>query len=197
MLPNVVLGAETDELGLTAGLQDRVVQSYEGLVYMDFDRKFMDENGYGRYERLDHAVLPPLYVAYRTDLSQESSDAHIRVRDRYDKGDQEVVDTMNRIAALADEAREAIEAHNPHELAQIMDRNFDLRASIYPISDENREMVERARSAGASCKFCSSGGAVVGTWDDDGMLEKLRSTMQEGGYEFLVPDLVGPRPKQQ
>ena len=30
---------ETEELGIAAGLQDRVVQTYEGLVYMDFAKQ--------------------------------------------------------------------------------------------------------------------------------------------------------------
>ena len=30
---------EQEELGITVGLQDRVIQVYEGLVYMDFDRE--------------------------------------------------------------------------------------------------------------------------------------------------------------
>ena len=33
-----VLLVEQEELGITVGLQDRVIQVYEGLVYMDFDR---------------------------------------------------------------------------------------------------------------------------------------------------------------
>jgi hypothetical protein len=32
-LPGLILSAET-ELGITAGLQDRVIQVYEGMVYM-------------------------------------------------------------------------------------------------------------------------------------------------------------------
>ncbi len=36
--PTFVLGVEQEELGITAGLQDRVIQVYEGLVYMDFDK---------------------------------------------------------------------------------------------------------------------------------------------------------------
>lgn len=36
VLPAFVLGVESDELGIAAGLQDRVVQSYEGAVHMDF-----------------------------------------------------------------------------------------------------------------------------------------------------------------
>jgi glucuronokinase len=45
--PNLVLSAE-EELGITAGLQDRVVQVYGGVVYMDFDRDHMQAHGYGR-----------------------------------------------------------------------------------------------------------------------------------------------------
>lgn len=44
---NFILNVETDELFITAGLQDRVVQVYEGLVYMDFNKKLMEEQGYG------------------------------------------------------------------------------------------------------------------------------------------------------
>ena len=54
--PNLVLETETKELGVAAGLQDRVIQSYEGLVYMDFSRELMDRQGYGNYERL-HPTL--------------------------------------------------------------------------------------------------------------------------------------------
>lgn len=44
---NFILNVETDELFITAGLQDRVVQVYEGLVYMDFNKQLIDERGYG------------------------------------------------------------------------------------------------------------------------------------------------------
>jgi glucuronokinase len=33
---NIALETETKELGVPAGLQDRVIQAYEGLVFMDF-----------------------------------------------------------------------------------------------------------------------------------------------------------------
>lgn len=196
ILPNVVLAAETEELGLTAGLQDRVAQAYNGLVYMDFDEEFMREHGYGRYERLAPSALPPLYVAYRTDLSQESSDAHIRVREKYEMGDEKVVETMNEIASLSDAAREVLEDGDPGALADILDRNFDLRAEIYPISEANMSMVERARAAGASCKFCGSGGAVVGTYDSAESLQNLKSTMDEGGYEFVLPEVTSAESEQ-
>ena len=37
-----------EELGITAGLQDRVIQVYGGLVYMDFDKGSTQWFGYGR-----------------------------------------------------------------------------------------------------------------------------------------------------
>jgi galactokinase/mevalonate kinase-like predicted kinase len=36
--PEVILSIERDELGISAGLQDRVIQTYGGLVHMDFTR---------------------------------------------------------------------------------------------------------------------------------------------------------------
>ncbi len=190
LLPNVVLAAETEELGLTAGLQDRVVQAYGGLVYMDFDKQHMQQHGYGRYQRLDADQLPPVYMAYRKDLSKESSTAHIRVRELYDMGDTEVVRTMSEIASLAEVARALLKAGDRVELARVINRNFDLRRRIYPVRSDDVRMVEAARSVGASSKFCGSGGAVVGTFEDEAMLARLHDAMQGAGYELMVPQVA-------
>src|SRR5262249_35244217 len=50
---NLVLETETKELNVPAGLQDRVIQAYQGLVYMDFSRSLMETRGYGEYEKMD------------------------------------------------------------------------------------------------------------------------------------------------
>src|SRR6185436_186151 len=73
---NLVLETETRELGVPAGLQDRVIQALEGLVYMDFAKEIMDRQGYGDYERLDPRLLPKVYVAYRTSLSEGTEVFH-------------------------------------------------------------------------------------------------------------------------
>ncbi|MCU0858878.1 MAG: hypothetical protein MUC65_10810, partial [Pontiellaceae bacterium] len=72
LLANLILSAEKDELGISAGLQDRVAQVYQGLIYMDFDREVMEQQGWGIYEPLPPELLPQLYVAYRTDLAESS-----------------------------------------------------------------------------------------------------------------------------
>ena len=71
-LANLIRAVENRELGIAAGLQDRVAQVYQGVVYMDFAKELFDSRGYGRYEPIDPALLPPLYLAYRTDLSEGS-----------------------------------------------------------------------------------------------------------------------------
>ena len=52
ILPTIVLSAETEELSINAGLQDRVIQTYEGCVYMDFNKKHLEKFNHGKYERL-------------------------------------------------------------------------------------------------------------------------------------------------
>jgi len=74
--PNLILSVETKELGIPAGLQDRVVQVYEGLVYMDFARELFDRQGHGNYVEMNPALLPPLYVAYRRELSEGTEVFH-------------------------------------------------------------------------------------------------------------------------
>ncbi len=37
--------AAEQELGIAAGLQDRVIQVFGGAVYMDFDRNLMQRSG--------------------------------------------------------------------------------------------------------------------------------------------------------
>src|SRR5207248_8806701 len=45
--PSLALAVEVEELNITAGLQDRVIQVYEGLVYMDFAQETLQEtHGY-------------------------------------------------------------------------------------------------------------------------------------------------------
>ena len=48
-LPQVILDVEMAELGIVAGLQDRVVQVFGGVVHMDFGKHHLDTMGHGIY----------------------------------------------------------------------------------------------------------------------------------------------------
>lgn len=183
----LVLEAETKEIGVPAGPQDRVIQTYEGLVYMDFQRDLMESRGYGIYESLDPDLLPPIYVAYRTSLSEGTEVFHNNVRERWRSGDPQIVNAMENWAGLAQKGREAIIARDQAELDRLIDRNFDLRAEIYSISQGNYDMIRAARSAGASANFAGSGGAIVGTYKDENMFAAIQNAMRPLGVAVIKP----------
>ena len=85
-LANLVLSTERDELGIPAGLQDRVAQAYNTPVFMDFDKQYMADHGIGRYQKISIPSDLNIYVAYRTDLAEGSEILHSRLRDDYESG---------------------------------------------------------------------------------------------------------------
>lgn len=187
ILPNVILATETDELNISAGLQDRVIQVYEGLVYMDFDKKIMDEQGYGNYEPINLHLLPQIFLAYISDLSEISGIAHGNLRGRFQAGDPAVLEAMDFFAQQAVKARDCLVDRKPEKLAQIMNENFDKRKEIFPISRRNLEMVSIARDCGASAKFAGSGGAIIGTYENEAMFQNLKERLTEIGASIIKP----------
>ncbi len=189
ILPNLILSVETEELGISAGLQDRVIQVYGGCVFMDFDKSVMEHQGYGRYEEIDVRLLPNLFIAYREDLGEGSETFHNNVRERWLQGDPAVINAMKTFAQLAQDARDMILDGRGREIGPLMDRNFDTRRSIYTLDPRNVDMVERARSVGAHGKFAGSGGSIVGVYDDEAMYQRLLQVMEEGGITVIKPQL--------
>jgi len=187
---NLVLETETRELNVPAGLQDRVVQAYQGLVYMDFSRDLMEAHGHGNYERMDFRLLPNVYVAYRTSLSEGTEVFHSNLRERWHRGDPEIVDAMKTWAGYAEEGRACLLAHNHARLGELIDANFDLRSRIYKIDRGNLEMVHTARAASATANFAGSGGAIVGTYQDEDSFEHLKESMRNIGVAVIRPKIV-------
>ena len=53
-------------------------------------------------------------------------------------------------------------------------------------------MVMTARKCGASAKFAGSGGAIVGTYEDEAQLERLKADLAAIGSETFVPTIATP-----
>ena len=187
---NLVLEAETRELGVSAGLQDRVIQSYGGVVYMDFDEELMKRQGYGRYESLDPGLLDRVYVAYRTSLSEGTELFHNNVRDRWRRGESAVVGAMTMWASYAERGREALLAGDRATLHKLIDANFDLRTKLYQIGEGTLEMIERARRCGASANFAGSGGAIVGLFEREEQYAELQKVLGGIGVAVIRPKIV-------
>jgi len=190
VLPSLALSVERDELGIAAGLQDRVIQVYGGLTYMDFaPQRRTTECGYDcyYYEPLDPGLLPPLYLAYTRDRSEPTEVVHNPLRARYEHRDPAVVDAMVEFAGYAAEAREALLRRDTAKLADLMNKNFDLRRRICNLSPSHVRMVEVARGVGASAKYSGSGGAIIGIYRDEAMYRELQEQLGKINCAVVKP----------
>ena len=191
-LPSLILSIEQAELGINAGLQDRVIQAYGGLVSMDFERAHLEAHGRGKYERLDLSLAPPLWLAYLADPS-DSGKIHSTVKARYNAGDEEVVSGMREFASLTERALGAIRRADMRSLGELMDANFALRRKLYSdgaLGAKNLMMVAIAQKHGVPVKFPGSGGAVVGLCVSDEAMEAMRHELERNGCVFtrVVPN---------
>jgi glucuronokinase len=193
--PTFILKVEQDELGITAGLQDRVIQAYEGLVYMDFDRS-REEMVAGlpcyHYEPLAPSLLPPLYLAYHVSLGEPTEVFHNNIRERYNRGEALVVDAMAYAADLAAQAREALVDGDTARLSRLVDENFETRRRIYQLPAWQIDQIETARACGASAQFAGSGGAIIGVYRDEAQFEAVSRALAAIGSKTIRPLAAGP-----
>jgi glucuronokinase len=191
--PSLVLSVERDDLKIGAGLQDRVIQAYEGLVYMDFSKAreaLVDGYKCYAYEPLDPGLLPPIYIAFHDVLSEPTEVFHNDIRGRFDRGEPSVLQAMLTFADIAARGRDALLARDLVELHRLVNLNFDTRRSIFSLAPWQIAQVETARACGASAKFAGSGGTIVGFYDDDAMLGRLKDALGAQHSRVVVPTVA-------
>jgi glucuronokinase len=130
-------------------------------------------------------------VAYRDDLSEPTEVFHNNIRDRFERKETKVVNAMRYWAGLAGKARKLLLNRQDDKIGPLLNANFDRRRKIYKISKENIQMVETARSTGATAKFTGSGGAIVGTCENERMLNQLKKKLKSLKIKVITPKIVG------
>lgn len=192
ILANLVLKAETEKLGISAGLQDRVVQAFDKLMFMDFSKEaFRKNNGkYGYYEELN-CKLPNLYLLYNSNPS-ESGKVHSDIRSRYNSKDPSVrlpvKKAMKYFVSLTDLFRKFLLIEDYKTCMELQNENFDSRRILIgddKIGKDNLEMINLAREAGCSSKFSGSGGAVVGIYPTESAYKKLEEKVKDKPYSLV------------
>ena len=189
--PTLCLEAERDELGIQCGLQDRVIQMYEGVVFMDFEKSLVETTGHGNYERLSLKKLPNLYIAYDPNRAEVSGKYHRKLKVLFEEKKPDILAAMTEFADIAQRGRDALVAGEFEKLPELVNANFDLRDRIFNVSDANRNMVKTARKCGASAKFAGSGGAIVGTYEDEPQFARLSADLASIGCSVLKPVIAG------
>ncbi len=182
---------ENERLHIRAGPLDRLVQAHEGLLAMDFAHPFAD----GAVERLDASLLPPLLLAWHGIPSPSSGDVHAPVWARFQAGDRAVRAAMTALAENADAGRAALLARDHAAFRACVDRNFELRASVFPIAPADRELVALGRSLGAAAKFPGSGGAVLFACRDEPQRAQVAAACRAHGHTTFVPTVHPARPR--
>jgi glucuronokinase len=179
-LAEMVLAVEVEDLGIAAGPQDRYAQAHGGLLLMDFAAPEP------HVERLDPALLPPLYLAWRTDAAETSHVVHGGLRER--AAEPAVRHAMARLAGHARAARDALLAGDRAGFADALDASFDEREALLALDPRHVAMVHAAREAGASANYAGSGGAIVGTLPAAGP-ELVARALTSLGCEMIAPGI--------
>lgn len=187
--------AENDHLGIRAGPLDRLVQSHEGLVAMDFRTPFAEGAGSGAVERLDPALLPPLLLGWHGKPSASSGDVHAPIFARFQEGDRKVRAVMEELACNATAGRAALEARDVSAFLACVNRNFDLRSEVFDIAPADRALIELGRTLGAGAKFPGSGGAVLYACRDEAHRAKIDEACRALGHATLAPTVAPPEPR--
>jgi glucuronokinase len=177
----VALAVESDELGIAAGLQDRVTQAYGGLMFMDFS----PSAGINAYERLDPRLLPPLLIAWRAGAAGDSGAVHAPLRERHARGEAVVVDALAELGDIGRRARAALVTRDHVELARCVDLSFDARRRMLDLDPRHVEMIECARANGASANYTGSGGAIVAVCRDTEIRDRASHSLRELGCKTL------------
>jgi glucuronokinase len=177
------LAVETEELGIAAGLQDRVAQAYGGLTFMDFAPPRPV------YTPLPIASLPPLVVAWREDSNEDSGIVHGDLRARFAAGEPVVRDDMAELARLARRAAQALDDGDHEQLAACADASFDARARMMALDPRHVEMIRAARTAGAGANYAGSGGSIVCVCRDEAHRRNVLDALRAEACTAIAPRL--------
>jgi glucuronokinase len=154
-LAEVALLAETEELGITGGLADRVAQVWGGTVLTDVR---------GPASRIAPVAVhgsPRVLLAWDEAAASPSGRYHGELRARFDACEPGLADAMADLAGLADAATEALTVGDRATFADAVDASLRARCTLGPVPPAALEPVEVLRAGGAGVNFAGSGGALV------------------------------------
>jgi glucuronokinase len=189
LLANLAWKVETKELGIPAGLQDRVAQAYNFPVFMDFAESHFNSNPHGNYEKLKRP-LRNTYIAYSDTLAEGSEVTHSNLLERFESGDSEMLEAVENWKSITLDFKKALEVNDFDAMNRCINENFDLRNRLCKLHPKQVELIELARKTGASAKFCGSGGAIIGMYRNSSMLKQLKSDLKANQVNIILPEIV-------
>lgn len=166
---------ERVDLGIAGGWQDQLIQShgYSALIECAEPRDVHPI-------AMSTVRTLPLYLAWSHSAAQASGDAHAKLQSEHTSESPE----MRELAELGRQAAKSFADGDVHSLKQAINSTFDIRRTVMDIAPAQVEMVETARSLGASANFAGSGGAILGVLPKDG--DQFLGQLRDVGYEVTT-----------
>jgi glucuronokinase len=179
-LATLGLSVETTQLGIAAALIDRAVQAHDAPVLEDAS------GPEPVITLLEDIAMPKLFVAYCQRLAGESGKTmHNDMRRRWERRENKVIEVVKALATCAEDGVKALRNRDFEAFGRLMTRNFRLREQIYTIPSAMKRMIEVGEGIGSHVKFAGSGGAIVGTYEDEPMLDSLKDVYRAIGCSVV------------
>lgn len=185
---------EYDVLGIVCGFQDHYMAVFGGLNCLDFRGKDSaqiqdSETPFGLVEPLAPYVgTLPLVLAH-TGIRHHSGSVHTSPRERWLRGDKEVVDGYTEIGTLARRGKRALLSGDWETLATLMNRNHAIVRGLGGSGEANEKLIAAALAGGASgAKLAGAGGGgtiLALTHDRDRTVAALKAA---GAEAILFPE---------
>jgi len=196
----LALSAERDVLGIAAGWQDRIIQSFGCSVLVDA----------GAMDVVDTLSVPKvsalapraasggslsLLVGWNEATATTSEEYHGTLR----ASASSLSTPMRVLAELAHRAARAFSAGDVAELAGAVDEGWKVRQACAPLRTDHTDLVEMVRATGLAATTPGSGGAVVAVCIDEAAVARAVSALDGAGcawQRFEVPrgSRVDPAP---
>jgi len=176
------------------GYQDHYIEIFGGLNFMDFRGK---ENLGRCPEQEPFATVEPLlpfvsevpFVLASTGVQRNSGQVHKPLRQRWEEGDEQVVEAYRRIAQLAALGKKALLQGDWPTLGAYMNENHEIQRSLggsHPACDALIEAARRAGAFGAKLAGAGHGGTIIALHPDrEGMAACLR---RAGAFRIIFPE---------
>ena len=163
-----VLAVE-NSLGVSAGLQDRILQSAcvadpgINMLMMDFSQDMRETMGCefvsvkNRRTSFESALI-------LSDQPSHSGEIHEPIIDRLINGDSELIGQFDELSHIGQVAYSAFRSEDWSRLGKLMTQTAEMRIKIYgqkALGMVNMLLVEACEAAGLNYNFTGSGGAVV------------------------------------
>jgi glucuronokinase len=166
-LAHMALAVEVEDLGIAAGIMDRAVQAFGVPVLVDGDGA----------RSLACEPMPRLVIAWSSSAAAPSHQVHGPLRARFHAGEADVVAAMDRLAATARAAAQALEDGDLDALSACVRVTYAARVGLGVVGPEVAAMVESLTRLGVAATSAGSGGAVVGVLPDDVSEDHARAAL--------------------